>query len=540
MYKKFCCFDIIVLIFLAFFCLLYAFTCINFSIYPSEDAAIVLRYSDNFAQGHGIVWNIGDKPVDGATDFLFMVLIGLFLKAGLSLEFAARFIGISSHILTVFVTYICLRKLWSINIIPAVVVSVYLAVSPGLYYVAAYFGTPLFTLLVSITWYTALTIKNNGSTHKNSILFASAALMMSLCRPEGLILSLLMLLALVYLRKFKNVRLTILYFSVSFIIIGGIYCLWRWNYFGYPLSNPFYKKGGLYLSSLKNSIENVTKLCLPFLPAFLFGFYSITTRRLTVGFLIPVIGFTASFLFLSEEMNFGARYQYPVLPVVLMSFWPLVEPVRKDLQIRWLKELDKRKLITLNVFLAVFSIGILVYQYNYSSIAEYYKDGNYEVAVILSDYKNYNCTIATSESGLLSLYSGWKVIDTWGLNDRWIAHNDGLTEEYLGRSNPQVISFHNLFYPGLQINERLNKWLNMVSIMKNYAEQNGYILAAVYGISLYDSYFFYVKSDFPQSKEIVDKIRNVNFSWYESGERAVNYALFYEHHYSKTPVGWER
>jgi hypothetical protein len=194
----------------------------------------------------------------------------------------------------------------------------------------------------------------------------------------------------------------------------------------------------------------------------------------------------------------------------------------------------------LNVFLAVFSIGILVYQYNYSSIAEYYKDGNYEVAGILSDYKNYNYTIATSESGLLSLYSGWKVIDTWGLNDRWIAHNDGLTEEYLGRSNPQVISFHNLFYPGLQINERLNKWLNMVSIMKNYAEQNGYILAAVYGISLYDSYFFYVKSDFPQSKEIVDKIRNVNFSWYESGERAVNYALFYEHHYSKTPVGWER
>jgi len=37
---------------------------------PEEDAAMLLRYSKHFAEGRGIVWNVGEPPVDGATDFL--------------------------------------------------------------------------------------------------------------------------------------------------------------------------------------------------------------------------------------------------------------------------------------------------------------------------------------------------------------------------------------------------------------------------------------------------------------------------------------
>ena len=39
---------------------------------PFEDAAMLMRYAENLAAGHGIVWNVGEAPVDGATDFLFM------------------------------------------------------------------------------------------------------------------------------------------------------------------------------------------------------------------------------------------------------------------------------------------------------------------------------------------------------------------------------------------------------------------------------------------------------------------------------------
>ena len=32
---------------------------------------MLLRYAEHLAAGHGIVWNLGDPPVDGATDFLY-------------------------------------------------------------------------------------------------------------------------------------------------------------------------------------------------------------------------------------------------------------------------------------------------------------------------------------------------------------------------------------------------------------------------------------------------------------------------------------
>ena len=83
--------DAIVLIFLFLFVVLFALTCIDFSIAPFEDAAMIMRYAGHFAGGHGMVWNIGEKPADGATDFLFVIILGLFIKAGMSLEYATRF-----------------------------------------------------------------------------------------------------------------------------------------------------------------------------------------------------------------------------------------------------------------------------------------------------------------------------------------------------------------------------------------------------------------------------------------------------------------
>ena len=42
----------------------------------------------------------------------------------------------------------------------------------------------------------------------------------------------------------------------------------------------------------------------------------------------------------------------------------------------------------------------------------YAKDGRYDVAVMLSKYADRHYTIATTEAGLLPLYSGWRAIDT--------------------------------------------------------------------------------------------------------------------------------
>ncbi len=74
---------------------------LDFSKNPYEDAAMLMRYAQHLAQTGAIVWNIGASPVDGGTDFLFMLVLAAVVKVGLSVEIAARLTGIVSHVLTV-------------------------------------------------------------------------------------------------------------------------------------------------------------------------------------------------------------------------------------------------------------------------------------------------------------------------------------------------------------------------------------------------------------------------------------------------------
>lgn len=57
-----------------------------------DDAYISFRYAINFAQGHGLVWNIG-VPVEGYTCLLWVLLLSGMAKLGIDLTYAA--VGLS-------------------------------------------------------------------------------------------------------------------------------------------------------------------------------------------------------------------------------------------------------------------------------------------------------------------------------------------------------------------------------------------------------------------------------------------------------------
>ncbi|MGZ7067377.1 MAG: hypothetical protein ACXVH2_01375 [Methanobacterium sp.] len=63
----------------------------------------------------------------------------------------------------------------------------------------------------------------------------------------------------------------------------------------------------------------------------------------------------------------------------------------------------------------------------------------------------------------------------------------------------------------------------MVLILKSYAEKNGYILAASFGETPYDTHYYYVRSEFPESNEIVQNIRKMDYSWYLTGKKSIKY-----------------
>ena len=133
--------------------LAYAALFVDFKVPPFEDAAMLMRYADHLAHGAGIVWNIGEHPVDGATDFLFMAS----LRGADQDRHADRALGACHRICiapdsrSCWSTWSIARsgmRAWSSHFSTAL----YLAVGTGLSYVAAFFGTPFFALFATVTW----------------------------------------------------------------------------------------------------------------------------------------------------------------------------------------------------------------------------------------------------------------------------------------------------------------------------------------------------------------------------------------------------
>jgi arabinofuranosyltransferase len=541
--------DLLISVLLIIATFYYAAQYVDFTIPPFEDAAMLMRYSQHLAGGHGIVWNIGEAPVDGATDFLFMASAALLIKLGLTVGQAVRGIGFASHLLTVLIVYWTNRRVHDGNIFLSLFSALYLVVGTGLSYVAAYFGTPYFALAAASTWTLGLLlIKWHRPERSDSavegppfwlvLAFALSGLVTGLIRPEGVILASLMLLSIIVMRGWKNSISIIVTFGLVFLVLGGAYFAWRWNYFGYPLPNPFYKKGdaGLHWDSFSASLLNTLRLSLPFAILMLLGFRSHNTTKQTLAYLIPILGFASAFVLISDEMNFGARFQYALLPIVLMSWIPLL----RGFSFSWLDQLSVKERGAYIAAFAALAFSLIYYSwfqncsltsFQQSCDRPYERDGRYEMAKLLAEHRDKGYTIATTEAGLLPYYSGWNAIDTWGLNDQFIAHNGAITMEYLDTYKPEIIMFHDYYSPlvppKLTEPNLAQRWFGMTILLKTYAEENGYMLAAVFGDSPYDTHYYYVRTDFEDSKRIFEQISKMrNYYWPITGKRSINYAGF--------------
>ena len=500
---------------------------INFSSLPYEDAAMLMRYSVNLGNGHGMAWNIGEKPIDGATDFLFTVILAGVYKLGISIEQSVRLIDYSSHFLTMMLIYYASRKFFHASLLTSFISAAFFAIGPGLSYTAAYFGTPFFALFGCLTWIFALRIMKGKTDQLSSFLFAFSGLILGLIRPEGVILAVLILISIGIYLGWRKSFVSFMWFTGIFLLLGGAYFVWRYSYFGYPLPNPFYKKGGgvIYWDSFFASINNVFSLGLPFWIIYLFGFRNKELSKQVFVYLFPVFVFASAFILLSNEMNFGSRFQYVVLPIILISWHPFFENLAIDLSLPKISKYSIRiKLILLTILCFSFYTGFVFYRTN--RITTYSKDGRYDIAIFLNQFQAKGYTIATSEAGLLPLYSGWKAIDTWGLNDQWIAHNGQITAEYLNNYKPEIITFHAYFSPQNPLIGQTNtRWDQMDLVLKEYAEKNNYTLAGVFGENPYsDTQYYYVKNDFPDAKVIISTIKNFGYYYPPSEVQSLNFA----------------
>lgn len=503
----------------------------NFAAHPFEDAAILMRYSQHIAQGHGIVWNLGQPPVDGATDFLFMIVVALVTKLGVPLTRAPQWLSFIAHLLTVALVFVSARRLFRAPAWLAAFLGAYIAVGPALNYINSSFGTTFFALFALTTWLCAVMVFRRNST-AYALLFALSSLLMGLTRPEGVLLSLFMAAAVVWYLGPRTSRRFFACYVAVFGVLGLAYFLWRWHYFGYPLPNPFYRKGGglLHLRSLLASMHNILQLCAPLLGvAVVLGIIVKDARpsREATASLIPVTGFTLIWVLLSNEMNWYGRFQYAILPVILLAIPAFLENYRDRLRLPTLRAWRRHAVAV--VLVGVGLAGALVWQ-RYQFQIEFFPDGRYDVAAKLARYRDRGYTIATTDAGLLPLVSEWRALDAWGLNDQWVAHHGLVTPEYLDRYHPEVIQFQALGFSPLVAPSRGgflidNEALYQTElVLKAYAETRGYRLASAFGPSPRWVDYYYVRADLAEADELVRLIQETDYRYYTDGRKCIDYA----------------
>ena len=488
---------------------------------------MLLRYSGHLADGRGIVWNVGEKPVDGATDFLFMVVVAAVHETGVGLEHAAQGVGLLAHAFTVLLVFFAARRLFAASPGVALLSAVFLALGPGLRHLAACYGTPLFALACGVTFAGAVVLAEAPADRvsRAALAFSLAGLVAGLARPEGVFFAVFCLGAVLHARRGASSGLILGRFLAVFLTLGLAYFLWRFWYFGYPLPNPFYKKGAglLYGHSLRQSWRNLFSLALPFVVV-------LAARR-------PSSREPAR---RSLDPHSRGGLRLPLRPHLgrdeLRDALPLSGPARDPhrcggrsgrgpslLLPREGREPWPPSRPSLSI------LGLAGFQHWRYQHVEPRRMGLYDAARVLQEYSRYNYALVTTEAGLLPLYSTWRAVDAWGLNDAFIAHHGEVTTEYLDRYRPEVIVFHAYFSPGTpESGPRVERrslgpaWHRMVTTLKEYAEGNGYVLAAVFGRNAYDTHYYYVRSGFARSREIADRIRALDYQW--DGEPTLDFA----------------
>ena len=488
---------------------------------PFEDAAMLLRYAGHVAAGHGMVWNIGDPPLDGATDLLFTLAVAATSHLGMTVHTAARLLGVAGHLLTVFLVFIVPRRLYRAPVILCALSALYLALGPAKSYIGAEFGTTFFAACAAVAWASALIAAETDSRAAEWGL-PVLAVMLGMARPDGAILGVLFIFAVAIYRGGADGRRFFIRAMVTFGVLGSIYFLSRWRYFGHPLPNPFYIKGGghIFVDSLRASIGNLVRLVGPFFPLLALGLYSRETTRRLMLISVPIGIFIGAWVLLSNEMNFNMRFQYAVLPLVLMAWPGVVVPLQAQWNGMWQTlTVRLRAAVMLAVVLTAILVGI---RQHYRSSTGTPMNSLRDVGERLATFQSRNYTLLVSEAGLLPLYSGWRAIDAWGLNDAEIARTGRVTDEYLDRMQPAVISFHAYFSPVLPPGPAEGRWAQMTLTLYNYANARGYRLAACFGLLPDETHFFYLRSDLPDAASLIDTIRSTPFAF--SGQRATNFA----------------
>lgn len=432
----------------------------NFTV---DDAFISFRYSAHLASGYGLSWNIGQPPVEGYTNFLWVIIIALSFILKLDPVLSVKLMGLTSVFGIIIIFWLITNDMFKEKrnkLIALTLGILFFLINP---YTAIHtvsgLETMLFAFLLLGVMYSAWKIFIS-SRSKFVWIFALSSLLLSLARPEGVLVSFGLIISIIYISFKKDNNFNLSYYLpilVLYLIPIVIYNIFRVLFFNELFPLPFIAKMINGITYPEDFLLALIYL-VPFLTIILISFYlknketetNENLQKTSFNYFLLIFGITfvlVNIIYIfTPHMNFSQRYFYPSFVMVYMAFgvticilFIIIEKNRLNL-----------KLSKSNIRIVIFLVIILILVFaNFYGIRDLRVQHDYGIsfdhstvplAKALSPFSDNNYTVAYGDAGAIAYYSGWNFLDLVGLNDKYIAHR-GVTSEYLKQEKPELIIF---------------------------------------------------------------------------------------------------
>jgi arabinofuranosyltransferase len=211
--------------------------------FNQDDSFIFYRYAKNFADGQGLVWNIGEPPVEGYTSLLWTLLISLGAALGWELTTWSYVLGLlfgagSLGAIWRLTAQLGLRGDWR-------VAGLWIAGSN--YSFLAYMTGGLETSLQVnlLLWLTSLSIDPAWRAPRRLCVWSLVAALALMTRLDAAIFVVVLGLQLLWAERARGAQWlarAVLAMSAPAAALLIPWFVWRWSFYGELLPNTFYAK----------------------------------------------------------------------------------------------------------------------------------------------------------------------------------------------------------------------------------------------------------------------------------------------------------
>lgn len=405
-----------------------------------EDAYILYIFSESLANGNGISYFPGGPPAEGATDFLWMLLLAFGKYLNIDVAISATILnGIGLAAITFFSIRLLPNnvKYWKVYTVSSVLVFVILLSQVAQASVAG-FSSGFYCSFVAAIFYLLFT-----RNLKWLFLIPLLGITIGLLRPDGVIIGSVASLVGMYFTFRSDVYKKYLISSAVAIFIGVIYFYWRYQYFGYLLPLPLYVKG-TSISNIPGVYPHLywlySNVILGLLAFITIVFYKDRSKVILAG--VPVFCLFFALLFATQSQNVSFRFQAPGTTLLILIVSILFSEILSNTKVSRILR------CSISTILSLLFLGVLT---NSS------KEMIGAVDVLKrTDYINYfpfhfskiassQTKIALTEAGRFAYWSKREKYDLVGLNTPEIAI-DKVTPTYLSRLDPDVVFIHTSGY----------------------------------------------------------------------------------------------